>query len=91
MSEHDPRIHENSRRLLRTLDHVQITDGLAVWDYNLDRGFVRLDFDREGDYAIGGPKWDGWFEVVAAPGDRLGSLMNGERVWTRHPSTGEKA
>lgn len=64
----------------RTSDGHQITDGMAVWDYNLRPGFVRLS--RLSD--------DGWFEVCA-PGEERGSMMNAERVCVRHPSSGDAA
>lgn len=62
-----------------TADRKRITDGLAVWDYNLNVGRVVLS-------TIDG---EGWFNVVDDNGDC--SLMNGERVRTAHPSTGEAA
>lgn len=66
-------------RTRRTVDRVTITDGLAVWDYNLTPGRVIMStMDGEG-----------WFNVYTINGDR--SLMNGERVITRHPSTGQSA
>jgi len=64
-----------------TSDRVEITDGLAVWDYNLDPGYVALS-------QLGS---DGWFNVVRNPGDRNGSLMNAERVCVRHPYSGQLA
>lgn len=65
----------------RTADGFEIKDGMAVWDYNLDPGYVSLKL--LGD--------DGWFEVVKNQGDRRGTLMNYERVYVRHPSTGKLA
>lgn len=64
----------------RTADGVKITDGMAVWDYNLRPGFVNLKRLAE----------DGWFEVCA-PGEERGSMMNAERVCVRHPSSGDLA
>ena len=64
----------------RTADGVPITDGMAVWDYNLDAGFVSLA--HLGD--------DGWFEVCR-PGQNRGTSMNADRVCVRHPSTYQTA
>lgn len=66
-------------RTRRTADRKVITDGLAVWDYNLNPGRVIMS-TMDGD---------GWFNVLTADGDR--SLMNGERVTTVHPSTRQTA
>lgn len=63
-----------------TADNVEITDGMAVWDYNLRPGFVSLKYLSD----------DGWFSVCA-PGEVRASTMNAERVWTRHPRTGDLA
>lgn len=64
----------------RTADGVEITDGLAVWDYDLRPGYVNLK--RLSD--------DGWFEVCQH-GSSRGSMMDAERVVTRHPSTHQLA
>lgn len=62
-----------------TANGVEITDGLKVWDYNLEHGVVDLtSLDS-----------DGWFYVTEDNGARF--LMNSERVTTRHPYTGEIA
>lgn len=63
-----------------TADGVKIRDGMAVWDYNLEPGFVSLA--SLGD--------DGWF-MVCKPGQNRGSWMNDVRVCVRHPSTGQAA
>lgn len=63
-----------------TADGYPITDGMEVWDYNLEPGIVNLS--RLGD--------DGWFEV-RKPGAHRGISMNAERVCVRHPSTGQTA
>lgn len=64
---------------MRTADGHEITDGMRVWDYNLDRGTVDLSrLDSQG-----------WFDVVTD--DRGKSYMNAERVCVRHPFTGERA
>lgn len=60
-------------RTRRTADGVIITQGLPVWDNNLDAGTVDLtQIDSEG-----------WFHVRTVKGGR--SLMDAERVHTRHP------
>lgn len=62
--------------VLRASSGERITQGMAVYDYDLNLGTVDLgDLDS-----------DGWFHVVAVDGGRR-SLMNGVRVTTRHPST----
>jgi len=66
-------------RTRRTADRVVITDGLAVWDYNLNPGRVVLS-TMDGD---------GWFNVDTINAGR--SLMNGERVTTVLPRTGQSA
>lgn len=63
-----------------TADGVTITDGMVVWDYNLEAGYVSLA--RLGD--------DGWFEVCK-PGQNRGSLMNNVRVCVRHPFSAQLA
>ncbi len=69
----------------KTIDGHQIVDGLRVWDYNLDRSIVDVAASRaESEY------WNGWFEMRSPEGKRRSS-MNGERMWVRHPTTGEKA
>lgn len=65
---------------MKTANGVEITDGLRVWDYNLDRGVVDLS-------SLGS---DGWF-YVGLDDQRGRTLMNWERVTTRHPFTGELA
>lgn len=65
----------------RTADGHSITDGLAVWDYDLRPGYV--SFKRLGE--------DGWFEVLHSKDDERGSMMNAERVCVRHPSSGQFA
>jgi len=67
-----------------TANGVQITDGLAVWDYDLRAGRVDFHLSR-----VTSPHFDGWFTVVHQGGGR--SLMNGERLTTRHPFTGQPA
>lgn len=66
-------------RTMRTADGVKITDGLAVWDYNLNPGTIALASLDTG----------GWFDVYSPDGAR--SYMNAERVGTRHPHTRQMA
>lgn len=69
-----------------TADGIEITDGLWVWDCDLRRG--QVDFAQT--IGFDSPHFDGWFRVrrYNAPGH---SLMNGERLTTRHPATREPA
>jgi hypothetical protein len=72
-------------KTFRTLDGVEITDGLRVWDYNMNRVLVSLD----------GRQWEEngklWFDCRNEWTGMLASLMSNDRVWVRHPSTGEWA
>jgi hypothetical protein len=69
-------------RRFRTANGVLITDGLRVWDYDRKPGTVDLVRSRVDDQY-----WDGWFDVRS---DRGGySTMNGERLTTVDPFTGE--
>lgn len=66
----------------RTADGVEITDGLRVWDNDLRSGVV--------DFAacpINHAYWDGWFAIKHDEGGY--SMVNGERMTTRHPFTRE--
>lgn len=74
-------------RTVRTLDRVEITKGLRVWDYDLQRGAVTYgndwnipDVDQIGQV---------WFRVQRDDGGS--PLMSDTRVWRRHPTTGELA
>jgi hypothetical protein len=71
----------------RTVDGVEVVDGLLVWDYDLD--LARVSFaDTSGmDSAYG---FDGWFTLRTVDGGRR-KLMNGERMTTRHPFTRQLA
>jgi hypothetical protein len=75
----------------RTIDGHPITDGLWVWDYDLRRAQVNVKAttwaDPDSEFH---QYWDGWFYMNDAEG-RPGSSMNGERMWVRHPRTGELA
>lgn len=65
---------------MMTADGHEIVDGMAVWDYNLDPGYVDLKSIHKWDT-------DGWFDVVDSEGRKV-SLMNAERVCVRHPFSG---
>jgi hypothetical protein len=71
----------------RTVDGVLITDGLLVWDYDMD--LSRVSFaDTSGMDSTWG--FDGWFGLRTVSGDEL-KLMNGERMVTIHPFTRQRA
>jgi len=72
----------------RTLDRAEITDALVVWDYDLRVAVVSFDATFRSE--IMNQHWDGWFDMRTPGGDRASS-MNGERMWLRHPSTGQLA
>lgn len=73
----------------QTLDGCRISDGLRVWDYDLDR--VVIDLSRvfeeinqnDGSVAY-------WFDVQRVDGGGR-KLMSNTRVWRSHPFTGEAA
>ena len=69
----------------RTVDGVEITDGLWVWDYDLDLSRVSLA-DTTG---MDSDHFDGWFGLWSFGGRR--KLMNGERMVTVHPFTRQLA
>lgn len=69
-----------------TADGVEITDGLWVWDYDLRRGQV----DFAATIGIDSAHFEGWFRIRRHDGKGF-SLMNGERLSTVHPATGERA
>lgn len=78
-------------RTVRTLDGVEIVDGLRVWDYDLQRGVVEFDDDLNiPDVDQSGQVW---FHVDRDPDNELAGikLMSDTRVWRRHPHTGELA
>ena len=68
----------------RTANNVPITDGLPVWDKNLDLGTVSFKLSR-----VDSEHFDGWFTIILTDGGR--SLMNGERMTTIHPFTHKRA
>lgn len=71
----------------RTVDGVEIVDGLLVWDYDLD--LSRVSFaDTTGMDSTWG--FDGWFTLRTVDGGNR-KLMNGERMVTRHPVTHQLA
>jgi len=94
--------NEEHPEWMKTIDGVTIVPGLRVWDYDLERSIVaEYQFDEEAQIPdgvilrkhshYGGMWWDGWFDM-RRPGERsTAKSMNGERMWTRHPATGEKA
>jgi hypothetical protein len=72
-----------------TADGVEITEGLAVWNYDLRLSTVRIAgtwADPENEFH---KYWDGWFDMQSVTGERMSS-MNGERMSTVHPFTGNK-
>jgi hypothetical protein len=73
-----------------TANGVPITDGLWVWNNNLDR--VQVSYaDTFGAYFVPGESyWDGWFKMRTVTGERS-DIMNGERMTTVHPFTRERA
>lgn len=64
----------------RTANGVEIVEGLRVWDNNLRRVVV----GKADRYDIG------WYDMLTVEGGRS-SMMNGDRMTTVHPSTGERA
>jgi len=60
----------------RTLDRVTVVEGLAIWNYNLDRDRV-VSFLRESH----GQRW--W--------NTERGMFDASRMWVRHPNTGEPA
>ena len=71
----------------RTVDGVLITDGLVVWDYDLDLSRISFAHTTGMDSPWG---FDGWFGLLTIPDGRR-KLMNGERMVTVHPSTRQRA
>jgi hypothetical protein len=77
---------------VRTIDGVPVEPGLIVWDYDLHRSQVapikgtHADPDSEWH-----DSWDGFYAMVDPDtGDRR-SIMTGDRMWYRHPTTGKSA
>lgn len=69
-----------------TVDGVEITPGLWVWDNNLDSCQVDPgQFPGGSRYSsltgVGAQHWDGWYDTVRPDGTR-GALLNGERMVT---------
>lgn len=72
-----------------TLDGQPVTDGMRAWDYDLVPVTVRIA-GTSADPADEFHKfWDGWFDVYTDAGGR--KLMNAERLWVHHPTTGRRA
>jgi hypothetical protein len=72
-----------------TIDGVEITDDLPVWDYDLNRCRIALRHSHiEVNQNTGAQML--WFDTVT-PTRYLGKTMSADRVWKRHPSTGEEA
>lgn len=69
----------------RTLDGVTITPGLRVWDYDLRRAVVGEPI------AYGNPAERTWYNMTSAETGGRSSMMDGGRMWTRHPVSGERA
>jgi len=67
----------------RTANHVLLTDGMTVWDSNLDRVTVDLSrsFEENGEI---------WFYATKTTGGRR-EMVSESRTTTRHPFTGEQA
>lgn len=64
-----------------TIDGVEITEGMRVWNYDL-----RVSVVGKPDPCYG----EGWFDMRSPEGGRM-SAMNGERMWFYHPRTGQPA
>lgn len=73
-------VAEFNGKLLRTVDGVPITEGLAVWTNDLTTGRITLR-DRAGKPFVDSAYWDGWFDVIDSNGDR--NMANAERVAVR--------
>ena len=79
--------------IMYTVDRQVITDGMRVWDYDLDR--VTVDLSRMTDSVTGeffrepDPMGQYWFDVRTESGGR--KTMSDTRVVVRHPFTGEIA
>lgn len=72
-----------------TADRVPVVVGLRVWDYDLKRGTVtELDYSFDGtpDGPLG---IVAWHKVARDEGGT--AMMDGSRIVTIHPFTGEKA
>jgi hypothetical protein len=73
----------------RTANGAPIVDGMRAFNNNLDVTIVRVTRG-----AVPGSEfhasWDGWFECESVTGERM-PIMDGERLTTRHPFTGERA
>lgn len=78
---------------MKTIDRHIITNGMVVWDYDLD--IVTVDLSKMTDpilsqfYCEPDPIGQYWFDVKTESGHR--KTMSDTRVWLYHPMTGEKA
>lgn len=70
-----------------TADGIEIVDGLVVWDYDMDLSRVSFADTTGMDSAWG---FDGWFGLLTVSEGQL-KLMNGVRMTTVHPFTGQRA
>lgn len=70
-----------------TVDGFPVTDGLVVWDYDMDLSRVSFAHTSGMDSPWG---FDGWFGLLRVS-DGARKLMNGERMVTRHPRTRQLA
>ena len=77
-----------THRKIYTADGVQATNGMPVWDYDMNLMVVDLTNAKFG----GATKLakDVWFDCKTPLGAR-GSLMNGERICTVHPFSRQSA
>lgn len=85
--------HDHPPKWWRTIDGFSIRHGLKVWDYDLNRAVVDLEnrvWDEAQPASERHYRWNGWFEMTTLDG-KSSSTMNGERMWVRHPRTGELA
>ena len=67
-----------------TLDGVRIVEGLRVWDYNLNRAVVGKPLPH------GNPAERTWYDMKTVEGQRS-SMMDGSRMWVKHPFDGDIA
>lgn len=67
----------------RTIDGVEIVIGLRVWDYDLRPAIVA------GPQKYRNPNEAQWYEMTNLEGGRS-KMMDGGRMWYRHPTTGKR-
>jgi hypothetical protein len=76
----------------RTLDGHPIVQGMRVWDYDLNAGWIDLSGTEPHDWHKVHYQSDEkslWFDVIRDKGGR--SMMNAQRVWVLHPFDRVKA